>query len=723
MNKRIQEILHLAQSGQLTDALKKCKRSIKKKPRDVNFLLLAASLYAQSNQYEKIIDYCLRAIQIEPKNTNVLYNLGVAYLFLNDYENAIKYTLLLIKLDNKHAKAYSNLGLAYWHTNELEQAKEHALTALKLDSKIAANHNNLGLIFKSSNEIDIAINHFKQAIQLDPQLAEAYYNCAISLLDTGDEQGDNYLNKALLIKPDYPEALNFKGLKALEDDQTSQAVDFFKKAIIHKQDYAEAYCNLGNAFMIQQEFASAETMYRKAIEHNPEYASAYNNLGNALFEQDDYRQHYVEAEQFYLKAIELAPYLNDTYKNLALGYQSQGRYEKALDYFKIYNERMPNDEAVVAGMAIVHEHRGEYDEGMSLIKPFIDNNNVSAEIILAQAKLARYFKQEDAAIQALISIDDDNINNKLLIDKYYALGKLTAPKGDADTCFNYYKQANNLESEEFSFDKEQKVFNNIKSYFSRDKIQSLHRSGNNSRLPLFIVGMPRSGTSLAEQILASHPEVYGAGELEDIHKIIQKIGRELVPTNNYPQCLDNMSKDYAKKLADDHIKTLQQKEPNAKYIVDKMPHNFLGLGVINLLFPNTTVIHCKRSPIDTCLSIYFQHFNKHHSYSNSLELLGKYYNLYANMMDHWKKTLDINFIELEYEKVIAAPEAEMRNLLDECGIDWDPACLKFHENKRTVMTPSYDQVRRPIYTSSVAKWKKYEHHLEELINSLGDFAY
>ena len=303
------------------------------------------------------------------------------------------------------------------------------------------------------------------------------------------------------------------------------------------------------------------------------------------------------------------------------------------------------------------------------------------------------------------------------------MGKLSEPRGNADATFAYYKAANDLEDEEFDIAYELKTFDNTKSYFTKEKIQRLQRSENTSRLPVFIVGMPRSGTSLAEQILASHPDVYGAGELENMYNLVQKIGNELQPKNEYPLCLDSMSSEYVSKLADEHINALQQMAPEAKYIVDKMPHNFMSLGVINLLFPKATVIQCKRSSVDTCLSIYFQHFNKHHSYSNSLKKLGQYYNLYADMMEHWKKTLDINIIELEYEKVIANPEEEMRNLLAQCDIAWDPACLKFHENKRTVMTPSYDQVRQPIYTSSVHKWKKYEHHLGDLIKALGDRAY
>ncbi len=723
MNKRFQDILQLAQTGQVDEALKKCEKAIKKKPREVDFLLLAASLYAQSSQYEKIIEYCLRAIKLDPKNVNALYNLTVAFLFIKDYENAVKYSQAVIKLDKKHAKGYANLGLGYWHLGDAEKAKENALIALKLDPNIPTNQNNLGLIYKSLGDTDNAIMHFKQAIAQDPQLAEAYFNCGTTLLDNGDPQGDSYLDKAAQIKPDYPELYNYRGLSLLDNNQAAQSIDLFKQAITAKPDYAEAYCNLGNAFMNEQEFALAEAMFRKAIEHEPNYAVAYNNLGNAILDQDDYKQHIDEAEQYYLKAIEIAPQLDDTYKNLAVCYQGEGLHEKALYYFEIYNQRIPNDEVVVAGMASVHERRAEFDEGMALLEPFINNTPVCTEIVLAYSKFARHFKFEEKAIDALLKIDDETTSNKLRVEKYYALGKLADAQKDTDATFGYYKKANDLEYVEFLFDEEKEKFDNVKAYFSKEKIQSLQRSNNTSTLPIFIVGMPRSGTSLAEQILASHPDVYGAGELEDIYNIVQKLSADLKPTNNYPSCLDNMDEAYASKTADAHIETLSKMSPEAKYVVDKMPHNFLTLGVINLLFPKATVIQCKRSSVDVCLSIYFQHFNQHHSYSNSLEMLGKYYNLYADMMEHWKNVLDINIIELEYEKVIANPEEEMRQLLDNCGIEWDPACLKFHENKRTVKTPSYDQVRRPIYKSSVAKWKKYEHHLGDLISHLGDRAY
>jgi len=723
MNKRFQEILQLAQTGQINEALKRCDKAIKKKPNEVDFLLLGASLYAQQGNYAKIVDYCLRAHQLSPKNQNALYNLVVAFLFLEDYENAIKYSLPLIKLDNRNAKAYSNLGLAYWHTGDLDKAKENTLTSLKLDASTATTHNNLGLIYKSYKDYDNAITSFNKAISLDMQLAEAHFNCGVALIETGDDQGNSYLDKALLIKPDYPEANNYKGLQLLEAGQTVGAIDHFKKAITHKTNYDEAYCNLGNAFTTQKEFASAEAMYRKAIEHNPQYANAYNNLGNTLMNQESYKQHLKEAEECYVKSIELAPELYDAYKNLAVYYQGEGIQDKAIEYFKQYREKVPEDDSAAASMAEIHERDGKFDEAMTVLKPAIDSGNPSAKVILAYATLAKHFKFIDEAIEMLLSIDDENTLKADVVEKYYILGKLSESKKQPDTTFSYYKSANDLDEESYDLEKDKKLFDATKIYFTKEKIQSLPRSEVDSTLPIFIVGMPRSGTSLAEQVLSSHPDVYGAGELDKIETLISKLRMEIDPLNNQHKNFDKMTQEQVNAASQSHIGTLQAMSPESKYIVDKMPHNFLGLAEINLMFPKATVIHCKRSPVDTCLSIYFQHFNKNHAYSNSLKYLGQYYNLYADLMEHWKQVLDINLVELEYEKVIANPEEEMRNLLKNCGISWNPACLKFHENKRTVMTPSYDQVRQPIYTSSVAKWKKFEPHIGDLLENLGKHAY
>lgn len=722
MNKQFQEILNLSHSGSNKLALKKCKSILKKKPREVNILLLAASIYAQNNDMNSVVSYCEKVLHVDPLNQSALYNAGVAFLSINKHEKAKAVLEKLTNIAPEHASGHTNLCLAYWHLGDYEKALETGLTATKLAPDSATSHSNLGLVYLSLNNYTDSQLHSEKAISLDPSLVSAYYNLALAKLDAGNDNGNSDLDKALSINPDYPEANHRKALFLYENNKISESLYYFKKAISSKTDFYEAYCNYGNALSKEQQFNAAEAAYRKAIEIKPDYAGAYNNLGNALLDQDDFRKNFKEAEKCYLKAIEIIPDLYDAYKNLAVCYQGEGLSEKALHYFKIYNKHIPGDQVVIAGMASVYERNGDYDEGMQLIEPFL-NNSALPEVLLSFAKLSVHFDQIAEAIKSLENINDADINSKIQREKYFLLGKLCEKQKVSEKAFKYYKKANDLDQDKHDIKHSEKIFKNITNYFTKNKIATLKRSTIKSTLPIFIVGMPRSGTSLAEQILASHPDVYGAGELENLHHLVQKIGNDLMPRDSYPSSMDNMSTDFANDLTTSYLNTIKEMSPDSKHIVDKMPHNFLGLGVINILFPEATVIHCKRSSIDTCLSIYFQHFNKHHSYSNNLEILGDYYNLYDDLMNHWKSVLDLNIVELQYEDVISNPENEIKKLLEHCNIDWHPNCLNFHKNKRTVMTPSYDQVRRPIYNSSVAKWKKYEQYIQPLIEHLGNKAY
>ena len=237
-------------------------------------------------------------------------------------------------------------------------------------------------------------------------------------------------------------------------------------------------------------------------------------------------------------------------------------------------------------------------------------------------------------------------------------------------------------------------------------------------VPVFIVGMPRSGTTLAEQILASHPQVFGAGELPDIDDISRQLER-VVPGNlKYPDCMELAAADTLRAARDGYLRKLADLSSGAHRVTDKMPHNFEHLGLIAALFPNARIVHCIRNPLDTCLSIYFNDFNAGHGYATDLGMLGEHYNEYHRMMMHWKNVLPIKIFDLVYEDIIRDQEQISRQLLAYCGLDWDPACLEFYKNKRTVSTFSYDQVRKPIYTGSVERWRRYEKFLEPLIKAL-----
>jgi hypothetical protein len=229
--------------------------------------------------------------------------------------------------------------------------------------------------------------------------------------------------------------------------------------------------------------------------------------------------------------------------------------------------------------------------------------------------------------------------------------------------------------------------------------------------------MPRSGTSLAEQILASHPRVRGAGELVDIGKMSTLLPGRL-GGEAYPDCLERLDRATARTLAEEYQGSLRQHGGAAERVVDKMPHNYLHLGLIAALFPRSRIVHCRRDPVDTCLSCYFQEFVNPLPYGPDLASLGRYYREYERLMAHYAQVLPLPLFELNYEELTAQQEAVSRRLVEFCGLDWDDRCLRFHETARTVRTSSSLQVRKPMYTSSVGRWKRYEAHLGPLLDAL-----
>ena len=244
--------------------------------------------------------------------------------------------------------------------------------------------------------------------------------------------------------------------------------------------------------------------------------------------------------------------------------------------------------------------------------------------------------------------------------------------------------------------------------------------GNSSERPVFIVGMPRSGTTLTEQILASHSKVKGAGELVDMQRIERRITETGRETDAYFNTLAGLSAEQSRGYADAYMDTLKRHSRAALRVVDKMPHNFELLGLIALLFPNARIVHCRRNPIDTCISCFTQNFTEAHGYNSSFSNLRLYYREYTKLMAHWAKVLPLQMFDLQYEQMVADQEATTRRLIEFLGLDWEDACINFHLTERAVSTPSRWQVRQPIYKSSVQRWRRFEPHLGPLKRSLGD---
>jgi tetratricopeptide (TPR) repeat protein len=276
----------------------------------------------------------------------------------------------------------------------------------------------------------------------------------------------------------------------------------------------------------------------------------------------------------------------------------------------------------------------------------------------------------------------------------------------------------------FDLEAHRRDYDALKAVFTREFIERRRNWGDPSEVPIFIVGMPRSGTSLVEQIIASHPKAFGAGELDDMGFIAAKMGMKGVQTDVAvdPQRIESLSQPEMVKAATRYLNRLSRRSPGAIRITDKMPHNFERLGLIALMFPRARVIHCRRDPVDTCLSIFMQDFQQAHGYASDLKALGLYYAEYARLMDHWRQVLQLPLVDVAYERLIFDAPAKIREIIDFAGLKWDDACLNFQRTRRAVATSSHWQVRQPIYATSIKRWHNYRQFLTPLIDALGNTA-
>ena len=304
---------------------------------------------------------------------------------------------------------------------------------------------------------------------------------------------------------------------------------------------------------------------------------------------------------------------------------------------------------------------------------------------------------------------------------HYELGRLYDRKNAFDAAFRHFTLGNELKGQSRRFDASehaQYIDALIQTYNSHFMSQA-PRPTIRSQRPVFIIGMPRSGTSVIEQILASHPAVHGGGELLTMNSIVKNLPDELGSLAPYPLCLTKLTQVNVDQLSQRYLDHLQTLSSDAVRVTDKMPTNFLHLGLINILFPEARVIHCLRDPLDTCLSCYFQNFGPWDSYTQDLRSLGAFYREYQRLMVHWRTVLDIAILDIQYEDLVADQEGVSRKMTAFCGLEWDERCLRFYDSKRAVSSASHDQVRQPIYRRSVGRWKNYRDYLGPLQEGLG----
>jgi hypothetical protein len=321
--------------------------------------------------------------------------------------------------------------------------------------------------------------------------------------------------------------------------------------------------------------------------------------------------------------------------------------------------------------------------------------------------------------------DIEKLNDDKRISLHYALGKAYDDLKEYDKAFPQFLEGARIKRSKLQYNADDDVARSrrITELCDKSFIEKLRGAGDPSSLPIFVLGMPRSGTTLTEQIVASHPDVFGAGELRDLMEVAQQMPTSQKNFLSYPDNLAALSREDVSRWGSDYVARLRKRAPGAKHITDKMPANYMALGLIPLLLPNAKIIHVKRNPVDTCVSCFTRLFNRHQDATYNLTELGRHYVNYAKLMEHWRDVLpEGSFIEVQYEDIVADMEGQARRLIHFCGLEWNDACLDFHKNTRKIRTASVTQVRQPIYNSSVERWRHYEKYLDPLLKELGELV-
>lgn len=424
------------------------------------------------------------------------------------------------------------------------------------------------------------------------------------------------------------------------------------------------------------------------------------------------------ARKSFQRVIERSPTDAAAHHDLALAYKRDGLFEDAHRVLDRAIAVHPADATLRAAKAGVHQMTGDPAAGYDAIRPVLGSGHIAAA--LALARLAPKLGREREAIDAVrAAASRDGLPPMVRADAGFAVANLLDGLGDVDDAFAAYRRANELRGARHNADAHARAVDAALGAWTKEAVARLPRPPVKTERPVFIVGMPRSGTSLVEQILASHPSVFGAGELNDIGRAAHALGGVGPSGVVFLPGPGPVTRAGVERIERDYLGTLRRLAPNATRVTDKMPTNFLHLGLIAAAFPKSRVLHCTRDPLDTCWSCYTQNFSGGLGFAYDLGNAGRFHRDHDRLMVHWKSVLALPIMDVVYEDLVRDVEGLSRRMVEFIGLPWDDACLRFHESGRVTRTASNDQVRRPVYTSSVGRWRRYEKHLGPLKAALG----
>jgi tetratricopeptide (TPR) repeat protein len=659
---------------------------------------------------------CRRVLAVWPGQADASYLIGLMAHHYGNLDLAIAHMRQACQSPRAPAHFYSDFAEMCRQGGLFAEGEQAARRAVALSPDFAPAWNNLGIILQEMLKLDESRLCLERALALEPNNAETLNNLGNTLKRLGlAAEAEKRWTAALTLKPNYAEA--YSNLSNLLNDQGEydRAEAAALKALELNPRLADAYLNLAGVATARHRYADALRWIESLLALAPIHARALAAKALTLKELDRLD----EAMDAAKRAIAAAPDGPEAHNSEGQVFQAMGRFEPALAaYDRAAGLPGPAQQDAISNRGSLFMEFGKQAEALAAFEAAAKIFPHSAPILFNQTDLKRLEPGDPliAQMEALLAREGLSVADRTTL--HFGLGKAYLDLGDSARAFRHYDQGNRLKRATFAYDADgtEVWMARIAEVFSPALLRAKADMGTLSDLPIFVVGMPRSGTTLVEQILASHPVVHGAGELRRLQVLIDE-------GLDFPNAVQDLPPERLKAMGEAYLAHVRPMAAGKRHVVDKMPANFTRAGMIRLILPDARIIHCRRDPADVCLSCYTKLFAGEQAFSYDQTELGRFHRAYQGLTAHWRKTLPAShFLEVDYEAVVDDLEAQTRRMLNFLSLPWDANVLKFHETERPVRTASSNQVRQPIYRSSAGRWRKHAAELKPLLAALGSFS-
>ena len=608
-------------------------------------------------------------------------------------------------------------GLEHYQQGNLDAAEENFRQVILGDRSNIHGLNLLGMICVNTGRPEQAVKLITQALEINPADAQAQGNLGLAYQRMGNlELAESCFRKSIKLGCKTGTIFNSLGNMLRESGRVSEAVRVYESTLKVDGNYPECWTNLSQALVELGEFGGAFQAVSRALKIDPSLAEAHNQMAEVYRNTFKYDLAIIA----YKKSLELCPTLYESMLGLATVYRESENVDASVEVLNRLISLEPRHAKAHSVLGILKEQVGDTAAAVDCFKKSIElaPDVVSPLYHLSQIKGRKMSEDEILALERLQKVTDLSPKDRSHV--HFGLGEAYDQQGQTDKAFKTWLIANQGKAERYPYDLDKRTrFQASTIAFSkvlREKF--IEPPAENIRQLVFIVGMPRSGTSLTDQILASNTEVSSLGEVGYADEMAVQVKK--LTEKHYPQGLSGLSQEDISLLRANFLEKISPRHSAAPVLIDKTPMNFQYLGLLAEVFPSAKFIHCSRNPMDNCFSIFKLAFTDDQDYAHGLKSLGDHYRLYKGLMDQWKELYPQRILEVRYEDTVSNIQGQCVRLVEFLGLAFEPEMLEFHSTERLVRTPSASQVRKPIYKSSVEAWRKYEQYLKPLSEALGE---